>query len=58
MKATISKIEHFDRKSDGTPISKISFEPTVINDEVVFLNPRWSDGHLDKKLEGKIARVV
>jgi len=59
IKAVINKIDHYDRKSDGKPISKVSFAPMIDEEtgEVVLVNSRWYDGHLDTNLVGKTARV-
>jgi len=58
-KAIINKIDHYDRKSDGKPISKVSFDPMLDKEsgEVLLTSPRWYDGHLDLKLTGKTARL-
>ena len=59
IKAVINKIDHYDRKSDGKPISKVSFAPKIDEEtgEVVLISSRWYDGHLDTDLVGKTARV-
>jgi len=59
MNAVISKIEHFERKKDQSPISKVSFQPTLDEStgEIVLISPRFYDGTMDMEWIGKKARV-
>lgn len=57
MKAKIAAIHHYERKADKKPISKIEFEPTLVNDEVIMPDSVWREGHLPLEWVGKIAVV-